>query len=348
MFMRFIRSGLVLSAILFFTVVSWGETSSLQKVNTILEKWTSVHWGDDCFVWIVHYPEELIVPWVDAEAEKKGMTADEGEQYRQAFANELMAGENEVFLFSVYYFGQDSMNMSPFSGKISLRGQDGKDHIPLSYDTVLDSPVKGVSQGLVFFPKQGEGPFSLFVKGLGVTKEAEFNFPFFEDEYFQGEKTASSGRVPVTKSDVIVMPTNRPDQIVPPEMEKIEPVSFDAASEYTGSDDVQSGNTGPSATVGFTKTEVLSRFIDSWISGDYPSMYDLLSESSRRRYSRTSFIAGVMQSPFRLVLTDGYDIRWIDDTHAEVIAKANLMLVPSLKKKEFEMVETADVWNIAW
>lgn len=338
MFMRFIRAGLVLSAILFFTAASWGETSSLQKANTILEKWTSVHWGDNCFVWIVHYPEELIVPWVDAEAEKKGMTAEEREQYRQAFANELMAGENEVFLFSVYYFGQDSMNMSPFSEKILLRGQDGKDHIPLSYDTQLDSPIKGVSQGLVFFPKQGEGPFSLFVKKLGVTEEAEFKFPFFENEHFQGEKPASSGRVPVTKSNVIVMPTNRPDQIIPPEMEKVEPVSFDAASEYTG----------PSAAVGLTKTEVLSRFIDSWISGDYPSMYDLLSESSRRRYSRTSFIAGVMQSPFRLVLTDGYDIKWIDDTHAEVTAKANLMLVPSLKKKEFEMVETEDVWNIAW
>ncbi len=38
-------------------------TNPFDETIRILERWTVTHWGRNCFVWIVHYPEELVDPW---------------------------------------------------------------------------------------------------------------------------------------------------------------------------------------------------------------------------------------------------------------------------------------------
>jgi len=351
--MKYIRSMLALFVILISATSLWGDTS-LQKVNRILEKWTSVHWGNDCFVWIAHYPRELIDPWVDVEAEKNGMTQDERARYKQVFADELKPDENEVFLFSIYYFGQGSMDLSPLSDKIRIEGDETDKQGPSFYDPVLDSPIKGVVQGLVFFPKQKGNSFELFVRGLGIADQAVFPFPVGYGSMERNVQEHSEERVPVTKTGVIVMSSNRAGQTPPVESEAVIQNSLEVFSGDDVSQDIPSigeyedRKLKVSSADGLTKAEVLSKFLDSWMKGDYIAMYGLLSEESRRKYSETSFKAGAMQSPFRLVLRDGYDIRWIDNTHAEVVVKADLMLMPSLKKKVFELVEMSDVWRIAW
>ncbi|MCR4818610.1 MAG: hypothetical protein K5841_06605 [Fretibacterium sp.] len=148
----------------------------LDETMRILERWTSAHWGRDCFVWVVHYPEELAGPWVDAEAQKTGMTEDSRNAYRKKFISELELDKSETFLVSLYSFGPQPVSLVPASDNITLLTSAGERVRPTRYDSRLDSPAGGVVQGLVFFPKQADEDFSLALRGLGVHEEQLFSF----------------------------------------------------------------------------------------------------------------------------------------------------------------------------
>lgn len=316
---------------------------SLQEANQILEKWTSFHWGKDCFVWIAHYSEDLVDPWVTAESARQGMTPHETEQYRESFISQLKMNEAEAFLLSIYYFGENEMKMAPFSEKIVLRDIKGEDHGPISYDPVFDSSISGVVQGLVFFSIQKESKFSLVVQDLGIGTAA-FRFPR-DDHGFQNERTAIATvpEQPVTKAKVTVIPLTVPvDEQVP---ETVNPVSEDVRQNELKppirKEDVD-------RVVELSKEDVISVFLDKWIEGDYGVMYSLLSKESRDKYSQNAFTASAMQSPFRLVLKSGYEIHWIDQYQTEVVAKADLMIMKTLQRRTFRMVEDGDDWRITW
>ncbi|MDR1620787.1 MAG: hypothetical protein LBS00_00255 [Synergistaceae bacterium] len=147
-----------------------------QETIRILENSTSFHWGRDCLVWIVYYPEELVDPWVDSEAGRVGMTESERESYKKGFVSELSLGKMEPFLFTVYAFGPRPLDFSPISEKIALVTAEGERVKPARYDQVFDRPISGVVQGLVFFPKQRSGDFALAVQGMGVYDERIFAF----------------------------------------------------------------------------------------------------------------------------------------------------------------------------
>ena len=148
----------------------------LDETLRILERWTSAHWGRDCFVWVVHYPEELAGPWVEAEAQKTGMTEASRNAYREKFISELELNKSETFLVSVYSFGPRPVSLAPASDNITLLTSTGERVRPTRYDSGLDSPAGGVVQGLVFFPKQPDEDFSLALRGLGVHEEQLFSF----------------------------------------------------------------------------------------------------------------------------------------------------------------------------
>ena len=42
-----------------------------QKVSNILDKWTVFRWGTDNLAWLVHYPEELVDPYVQLETARR-------------------------------------------------------------------------------------------------------------------------------------------------------------------------------------------------------------------------------------------------------------------------------------
>ena len=142
----------------------------------VLEQWTVSHWGRDCFVWIVYYPEELIEPWVEAEALRVGMSESERRAYRDTFVSELRMDKAEPFLVSVYSFGARPVSLAPVSDNILLVTAAGDRVRPVRYDTNLDQPMRGLVQGLVFFPKQRDTNFAVVIKGMGGYDERLFSF----------------------------------------------------------------------------------------------------------------------------------------------------------------------------
>ncbi len=149
--------------------------SPLEDAVDILEANTSFHWGRDCLVWFVHYPESLVDPWVESDALIKGYSAEQKEAYKRSFREQLRIGHAESFLMTVYNFGPKPLNLGGIGNAVSLAARNGQRFSPMSYEKKLDQPISGVVQGLVFFPKQ-DGPFDLMVKGLGIRSEQVFAF----------------------------------------------------------------------------------------------------------------------------------------------------------------------------
>ncbi len=146
----------------FFSSAFAAEFNPFDETTRILERSTSAHWGQDCFV-----SEELIAPWVEAEALRSGMSDAERENFRKDFVSQLRLNNSETFLVSVYSFGSRPANFSPVRDNISLLAASGERIKPTQYDNALDYPSGGVVQGLVFFPKQTNKDYVIAIRGMG-------------------------------------------------------------------------------------------------------------------------------------------------------------------------------------
>ncbi|MDR1741293.1 MAG: hypothetical protein LBR38_05530 [Synergistaceae bacterium] len=164
----------VVALALALAIPAYAYENPAEETIRILEGETVFHWGRDCLVWVVHYPESLIAPWVEAEAQRSGMSEAQRIAFRSDFVSRLSLGSAEAFLFTVYAFGR-SVNLSPLSDNVALIRPDGTRVKPIRYDRTLDGSVSGVAQGFVFFPKQ-DGSFALAVRGMGVHDERLFAF----------------------------------------------------------------------------------------------------------------------------------------------------------------------------
>ena len=179
-------------------------TNPFGETIRVLEQWTVSHWGRDCFVWIVYYPEELIEPWVEAEALRVGMSEAERRAYRDTFVSELRMDRAEPFLVSVYAFGARPVSLAPVSDNILLVTAAGERVRPVRYDTNLDQPLRGLVQGLVFFPKQRDTNFAVAVRGMGGYDERLFSFaPAASPEEWDGGAIPASEE---TKTVVVELP----------------------------------------------------------------------------------------------------------------------------------------------
>lgn len=147
-----------------------------EKVSAILDQWTVLRWGQDSVVWIVHYPEELVDPYVRLETLRMNLTAEQSAAYRQAFRDELRMGKAKAFMFSVHVFGDKPVSMGPLSQTLLLTESSGTSYRPLSYEKKLDAPVGRFVQGFVFFKPFKDRNFKISIKNLIPGRESIFIF----------------------------------------------------------------------------------------------------------------------------------------------------------------------------
>ncbi|WP_300526721.1 hypothetical protein [Aminiphilus sp.] len=163
----------------------------MREVTSILERHTAFRWGEDCLIWVVHYPEELVDPWVRLEAAKRGFSAADAATYKQSFLRDLRMGDSEPVLLTVYQFGGSPLSLAPLSEHLALVNDRGERFTPSSYDDSFDGALSGVVQGLVFFPRQ-EGTFTLSLSGV-AGEEQVFAFSGMSPT---NESVAASSDIP--------------------------------------------------------------------------------------------------------------------------------------------------------
>lgn len=359
----------IFTAGIFFVRADAAEVTAFDQTIRILERWTSSHWGQDCFVWVVHYPEELAKPWAESEALRAGMSDAEQERFREDFVSELQLNTSETFLVSVYSFGARPVNLNPVRDNVSLLASTGERIKPVKYDGALDNPSAGVVQGLVFFPKQTNKDYVIGIRGMGRS-ERIFSF-------------APPEAPPVTpqKSDVVVVnvPPKKPRKPVPVPVKKptpplpppippkpIKPIFQQESSdmaEFVKSvkergNDTKNDTPPPSPPKRQVNTEnayssresVLRRFLNLWADGSYSDMYDMLSESSKKIISRENFAKEAGKaSDIRAGIKGGdFRIDWLGDERAKVITVRKTLVFRTVSSRTIGVRREGSSWRVVW
>ena len=357
----------------FFCVCHAAETNSnpIDETIKILERWTSSHWGQDCFVWIVHYPKELAETWAESEAIKNGMTYAEQEEFRQNFISELKLDTSETFLVSVYSFGSRPLNLSPVNEKISLLSSSGERIKPSKYDSSLDYPSAGVVQGLVFFPKQINEDYMISVKGMG-RNEKLFSF--------SSPETPAPAKKQDKKPEVVVVnlpkkqTKQKPKNVLPPPPPQIPPRPIPPLFEETSTDMNEFINSAKTAqTVDKAKTSVktnnnienrkaenvgnsyssresvLRKFLALWANNIPDEMYGMLSETSQKMISPQNFAKEISKaSDFRTGLRGDYKIDWVGEERAKIITTHKTLIFKSVSTRTLGVTREGSSWKIIW
>ena len=359
----------------YFSSLSYAaEINPFDETVRILERWTSAHWGQDCFVWIVHYPEELTDSWVESEALRSQMNDSERENFRKSFISELRLENSETFLVSIYSFGMRPINISPVSENISLLAASGERIKPEKYDSALDYPAGGVVQGLVFFPKQTNKDYVISLKGMSKN-ERIFSFAPVE----------APAPVEKKKSDVVVvnLPKRQPKKKTEPEKEftpppppaipprPIKPLFTENENSQEMEDFVNSvrerGNASkdikPSALTAknnsrpsnidsaySSRETVLRKFLSLWAELNSVEMYEMLSENSKKNISRENFSKAISKaSDFRANLKkENYRIDWVGEERAKIIVTQRALFIKSLITKTLGVTREGSSWKIVW
>lgn len=345
------------------------ETTAFDQTIRILERWTSAHWGQDCFVWVVHYPDELAEPWAESEAIRSGMTEADKERFKENFTDELKLKDSETFLVSVYSFGARPVNLYPVRDNVSLLSASGERIKPSKYDSALDNPSAGVVQGLVFFPKQSNKNYAISLKGMG---RGERIFSFAPPE--------TPAPPAPQKNDVVVVnlpkrppkqtpipvkkPTPPPPPPIPPR--PIKPIfqeeSKDMADFVKSVKDREAPAPQPSQppkkparqtnseNAYSSRETVLRRFLNFWADGSYANMYDMLSESSKKLLSRENFYKEAAKaSDIRAGIKGGdYRIDWLGEERAKVITTRKTLVFRSVASRTIGITREGSSWKVVW
>ena len=370
---RILLLAMILVAGIFFTRSYGAESNPYDDTIRILERWTSSHWGQDCFVWVVRYPEELAVPWAEAEALRSGMNEAEQERFRKNFISELKLDTSETFLVSVYSFGARPINLSPVRDNVSLLSSSGERIKPTRYDNSLDNPSGGVVQGLVFFPKQKNKDYVIGVKGMG-RNERIFSFAPQETPAPVQEKKPAEvvvvnlpKRQPRRKPEPVKEPEPPPPPMIP--VRPIKPLFQEQSSDMAGfvKSVQERGNnnspidvpskSSPSKQVRQTNSDnayvsresVLRRFLNFWANNAPGEMYDMLSEGSKKQISRENFSKEAMKaSDMRAGLKGDYRIDWIGEERAKVIVTHKTLVFRSVATRTLGVTREGSSWRIVW
>ena len=354
------------------------ELTPQDETIRLLERWTSSHWGQDCFVWVVHYPEEIADAWTNAEALRAGMSETDRERYRKNFVSELELDKSETFLVSVYSFGARPVNLSPVKDNVSLFTASGERVKPSRYDSSLDNPSGGVVQGLVFFPKQSNKDYVIGIRGMD-RKERVFSF----------EPPEAPAPAPAKKNDDVVVvnlpkkqtrqvPVTQPKKKVtppPPPMipqKPIPPIFQDSSKDIVeflqtinskgkaSQDKPQEVATGGgvlrdqtrSANVDnayVSRESVLRKFLALWSENRAGEMYDMLNDSSKRNISRENFVKEIgKDSAFRQGLRNDYRIDWVGEERAKVITTRKSLVFRSVVTRTLGVTREGSSWRVVW
>ena len=362
---------MILTAGIFFASSQGTEMTAYDQTIRLLERWTSAHWGQDCFVWVVHYPEELAGPWAESEAVRSGMSGAEQERFRENFVSELKLDTSETFLVSVYSFGARPVNLYPVRDNVSLLAASGERIKPTKYDAALDNPSPGVVQGLVFFPKQTNKDYVIGLKGMGRS-ERIFSFAPPETPPPVEQKKPEVVVVNVPKRQPrkpAPVPVKKPEPPVPPPIppRPIRPILQQESSDMA--DFVRSvkerGNVSrdtshltaqyprrPSNTDNAysSRESVLRRFLSLWADGAYGEMYDMLSEDSRRVISRENFAkeAGKASDIRAGVKGGDYRIDWVGEERAKVITTRKTLVFRTVASRTLGVRREGSSWRVVW
>ena len=365
----------IFTAGIFFASAHGAEMTAFDQTIRILERWTSSHWGQDCFVWVVHYPEELAGPWAESEAIRSGMSEAEQERFRENFVSELQLKTSETFLVSVYSFGARPVNLNPVRDNVSLLSATGERIKPVKYDGSLDNPSAGVVQGLVFFPKQTNKDYVIGVRGMGRTERI---FSFAPPE--------TPPPVSPQKPDVVVVnvPPRKPRKPVPIPVKKptppapppippkpIKPIFQQESSDMAefvksvkerGNDSqkdtrkdtpppTQSPKPRDNIDSAYTSREtVLRRFLNLWADGSYGEMYDMLSEASKKVISPENFAkeAGKASDIRAGVKGGDFRIDWVGDERAKVITVRKTLVFRTVSTRTLGVRREGSSWRVVW
>ena len=338
-----------------------------EETIRILENRTAFHWGRDCFVWVVHYSEELVDPWVEAEAGRIGMSASERDNYRDSFRSDLSIDTSEPVLVTVHAFGARPLDFSPLSEKIALITQRGERVKPARYDRILDQPLSGIVQGLVFFPKQNDPDFAIAISGLGVYDERVFSFanegypviaaPEEEEiEVIVVELPPAPAPVPnptprtqTRREPPPPPPPEQPREVIPeiaePEIIVIEPEEKPAPEDKPAEPAESSVQ-----EVGYDSREkTLRTFTDLWVKLDVEAMYSMLSSSSQKKFSIKTFGDELRKSQdFRTALRGGYTVDWLSSDQAKIVVVKRMLIIRTLLSKTLGVTREEAAWKIIW
>ena len=356
----------------FYSPASEAATPFDETVR-ILERWTSSHWGQDCFVWIVHYPEELTDSWVEAEALRSNMSTSEQENFRKNFVAELKLEEAETFLVSLYSFGIRPINVAPVSENITLLTASGERVKPIKYDSALDYPAGGVVQGLVFFPKQGNKDYVISLKGMSQN-ERIFSFAPPENLPPADNKKTPPEVVVMTLPKKQSKKKAEPEKTVTPPpapaipQRPVKPLFAEnktsgdmedfvnSIRRNTSKDETPKTSAQPNSrpinteSVYSSRETVLRKFLSLWADLDSIGMYEMLSEGSKKNISRENFAARIAKaSDFRAALKKGkFRIDWVGEERAKVIVTQRTLFIKSLISKTLGVTREGSSWKIVW
>lgn len=349
------RAVLALVLLLALCAPSHGSDPAAEAMS-ILERWTSFHWGRDCLVWVVHYPEELVGPWVEAEAARSGMTEAEREQYRRSFSADLRIETAEAFLLTVYVFSPRPLNLGPLASSVMLETGDGRKIPPSSYEKKFDQPLVGIVQGLVFFPKQQDKDFKLIIRNLGVLEEQYFVFDGREPVM------VASAAVEQPEQEVVVVelppaPKKAPEKPAPPKPTPELPPPPPPPPPVATPEDL--ADLAPKPTVDLpvpkkdpvlyiSKEKTLENFLRHWIEGETSAMYDLLTDANRTALTEEQFARQVQATGLRQSLREGYKIQWMDDGRARVVTAQRMLLFRTLRSKVLTLGREGAEWRVGW
>jgi hypothetical protein len=342
----------------------------------LLDKWTAIRWGDDNVAWVVYYPDEFVDLWVKSEAVKRRLRPDQAEEYRKSFAGELRTGSATAVLFSVHAFGQSSVSIAPLAKNIALIDSSGRRIPPMVFEKKLDSPLNGLVQGLVFFPRQEDDNFAIAVKGLVAEGETIFSFTRPNGAGSASIETSSpravgtKGKTPSleVKETIVRIPTaaKQPERPTPPAIPKKDesPAEFSTEGETFQPTpppaEVPASNLRASSDETPKEAEAESRreprpnpkqaleiFLRAWIEGDSDKMYSLLSTDSRQRISKELFERNTMSDGFRRGLRGGYKVDWYGDS-AKVTVSKKILFIKTLDSKNFNFSEEDGSSRVSW
>ena len=352
------------------------ELSPAENTVRLLERWTCFHWGQDCFVWVVHYPEEIADAWTESEAVRVGMNDSERERYRKNFVSELELEKSETFLVSVYSFGARPVNLSPVKDNISLFTASGERIKPTRYDSSLDNPSGGVVQGLVFFPKQPNKDYIIGIRGMD-SKERVFAFESVQTPApepakkkndvvvvnLPKKKPRQAPVIPAKKKNEPVPPPPVPNKPIPPIFQE----SSKDIAEFVRSIHDRGDNPDRNAPVSqdrpapvqarpvnvdnsySSKESVLQKFLALWAENRPSEMYDMLSDAGRRNISRENFAKEIRKdSAFREGLRADYRLDWVGEERAKVITTRKTLVFRSVVTRTLGITREGASWRVVW
>ncbi len=181
------------------------------KFFSLMDKWTRFKWGPDFVIYIVHYHEDLIDPWVELESIRRGLTVIEASRYRENFIKDLRFDTAEAFLITIENFSKKPISLAPLKKRLFLKLPDGQELPPLYFDRHLEEPILGRVQGIVFFPKQQDmnDGFEIIIKGFYDGKK---DITFCWEP--QKESTTMLAGGQVVKSNPKALKSQLPKQII--------------------------------------------------------------------------------------------------------------------------------------